>query len=377
MKKLHQLAGTFAMSMCAVANAADTVRVAAVLELSGASSVSGINFKRGVDLAVEQINAQGGVLGKQIDLATLNTGSDVQAAARLATQAVNQKAVAVFGPATSDSVLASMAVIQQAHIVHFIGAEAAAITAQANPYIFRTSFTQATTMPKVASYISRIAKSKSLSIIYADNGFGRGGNALIKEALGRTRTAIVADVAAQPGQADFSVPVRAAIAANPDAIFVYTNENEAAGILVELHRQGWRKPIIGETVLASQKVIDTVGHAADGVIAHVGLTAAAPAAPVQSYRVSYEARYHDVPDHSAMKGYSGVYLWKAAVERAGRFDSSAVAQALHTTKFKTSEYPGVLADVEYDDKGDLNRESYVVEVKNGMQEVVVLLEKAE
>jgi branched-chain amino acid transport system substrate-binding protein len=98
---------------------------------------------------------------------------------------------------------------------------------------------------------------------------------------------------------------------------------------------------------------------------------------VQAYRAAYEARYHGLPDHNAMKGYSGVYLWKAAVERAGRFDSDAVAHTLHATKFKASDAPNILADVEYDNKGDLNRESYVVDIENGRQEVVVVLEKAD
>ena len=74
-----------------------------------------------------------------------------------------------------------------------------------------------------------------------------------------------------------------------------------------------------------------------------------------------------------MKGYSGVYILKAAIEKVGKFDRKAVAAALHGIKISTAAQPGVLMDVEIDNKGDLNRASFMVEVKNGKQEVILEL----
>ena len=78
-------------------------------------------------------------------------------------------------------------------------------------------------------------------------------------------------------------------------------------------------------------------------------------------------------DHNGMKGYSGVYVLKSAIEKVGKLDRKAVAAALHTLKVKAADQPGVLMDVSFDSRGDLDRESFLTEVKNGNQEVVSIL----
>jgi branched-chain amino acid transport system substrate-binding protein len=74
-----------------------------------------------------------------------------------------------------------------------------------------------------------------------------------------------------------------------------------------------------------------------------------------------------------MKGYSGVYTLKAAIDKVGKLDRKAVAVAMHTLKVSTAKEPGVLMDVSFDANGDLDRDSFLVEVKGGKQEVVATL----
>jgi branched-chain amino acid transport system substrate-binding protein len=160
---------------------------------------------------------------------------------------------------------------------------------------------------------------------------------------------------------------------NADAVFVYSNEEESARALRELRKQGWAKPIIGETTLTGQKVIDLAGDAANGAIAHVGLTVDAPIPAIRAFRAKFEKAYGYVSDHNGMKGYSGVYVLKAAIEKVGKPDRKAVAAALHGLKVSTDKYPGILMNVEFDKNGDLDRESFMVEVKNGKQEVIAMV----
>ena len=86
----------------------------------------------------------------------------------------------------------------------------------------------------------------------------------------------MADISTDSGQVDFSAAVLKAKQSNADAVFVYINEEESARALRELRKQGWIKPIIGETTLTGQKVIELAGDAANGAVAHVGLTVDAP-----------------------------------------------------------------------------------------------------
>jgi len=350
--------------------AQETIKIANIVELSGGGASAGTNFKNGVELAVKEINASGGILGKKIQTFTSDTQSNPGVAKGLTQKAVDDGVFAIFGPVFSGSIMVSMAESRKAEIPNFTGGEAASITMQGNPYVFRTSFTQATAMPKVARYISNQAKLKTLAVIYVNNDFGKGGLDMIKKALDKSSTKIVAEISTDSGQVDFSAAVLKAKQSNADGVFAYSNEEESARILRELRKQGWTKPVIGETTLTGQKVIELAGEAANGAVAHVGLTVDAPLPAIRAFKAKFEREYKYISDHNGMKGYSGIYTLKAAIEKVGKLDRKAVAAAMHTLKVSTAKEPGVLMDVAFDANGDLDRESFMVEVKNGQQVVV-------
>ena len=281
-----------------------------------------------------------------------------------------------MGPVFSGSFIVSMAETQRAEIPNFTGGEAANITEKGNPYVFRTSFTQATAMPKLAVYIKNTIKAKSVAILWVNNDFGKGGRDMMTKALEAEGIKVAADISTDPGQVDFSGAVLKAKQSGADALFAYTNEEESARALRELRKQGYDKPIIGETTLTGQKVIELAGDAANGAVAHVGLTADAPQPTIKAFDQKFQAEYKYKSDHNGMKGYSGMYVVKAITEKVGKFDSKAFAVALHGAKISAKEHPGVLLDVTFDKNGDLDRESFLVKVENGKQVVTATLPPA-
>lgn len=254
----------------------DPIKILGLVELSGTGATSGTNFNDGVKLAVKEINAAGGILGRKVDYTANDTQSQPQVAKALAVKAIDDAAYVVMGPVFSGSIMVSMAETRRAEIPNFTGGEAAAVTQQGNPYIFRTSFTQTTAMPKVARYLRDNLKAKTVAMIWVNNDYGKGGRDVFIKAIEAQGIKLVADISTDPGQLDFSGPVLRAKQANAEALFVYSNEEESARALRELRKQGYDKPIVGETVLTSQKVIELAGEAANGAVAHVGLTADAP-----------------------------------------------------------------------------------------------------
>jgi branched-chain amino acid transport system substrate-binding protein len=362
---------TFAAALVAGTTAAQaqTIKLAVIQELSGAGATAGTNAKNGIELAVKEINAAGGILGKKLETMVNDTQSNPGVAKGLATKAVDDDVFAVLGPTFSGSVLVSMAETKRAEIPNFTGGEATTITQQGNPYIFRTSFTQASSMPKVARYIATNLKAKTVAVIFVNNDFGKGGRDAFDKAAEANGLKVLADISTESGQVDFASPVLKAKQSNADVLFVYSNEEESARALKELRKQGWSKPIIGETTLTGQKVIDLAGEAANGAIAHVGLTVDAPNPNMQAFRSKFEKEYKYVSDHNGIKGYTSVYMLKAAIEKVGKLDRVAVAKALHGLTISAAKEPGVLMDVTIDANGDLDRESFIVEVKNGKQEV--------
>jgi len=352
------------------------VPIFGLVELSGTGTTSGTNFDNGIKLAVKEINASGGILGRKIEYTSLDTQSQPQVAKALAQKALDQNAYVIMGPVFSGSILVSMAETRRAEVPNFTGGEAAAITKQGNPYIFRTSFTQDTAMPKVARYLKDTVKAKTVSIIWVNNDFGKGGLDTMKKALDAQGIKVAAEISTDPGQLDFSGAVLKAKQANADAIFVYTNEEESARALRELRKQGYDKPIVGETTLTSQKVIELAGDAANGATAHVGLTADATQAGIKKYNADFQKEFGAKSDHNGLKGYSAMYIVKAVTEKIGKFDQKAFAKAMHGLKLSAKEYPGVLLDVSFDDNGDLDRESFMTTVVNGKQQVTATLPAA-
>ncbi len=352
---------------------AGTVKIVGVVELSGPGATSGTNMDEGARLAVKEINAAGGILGRKIEYTSGDTQSQPQIAKALAQQAVDQDAYVVVGPVFSGSVLVSMLETKRAEVPNFTGGEAAAITQQGNPYIFRTSFTQAAAMPKVVRYMQDKMKVKTLALVWVNNDYGKGGRDTVMKEFDKAGIKVVADISTDQGQVDFSGPVLKAKQANADAAFVYLNEDESARALREFRKQGYDKPLVGETTLVGQKVIELAGDAANGAIAHVGLTADAPLPTVKAFDEKFQKEWKHKSDHNGIKGYTAIYVVKAITEKIGKFDRKAFAAALHGAKISAKDYSGVLMDVTYDQNGDLDRESFMIRVENGKQVVFDVL----
>jgi branched-chain amino acid transport system substrate-binding protein len=368
---LKAVAAAAIFALAGMAHAQQTVKIANIVELSGPGTTAGTVFKNGVELAVKEINDNGGILGKKIESYTVDTQTNPGVAKGLTQKAVDDGVFAIFGPVYSGSIMVSMAESKRGEVPNFTGGEAASITAQGNPYVFRTAFGQSTSFPKLAKFIN--TKAKTLAVIYVNNDFGKGGRDTLSKLLADGQTKIVADISTDAGQVDFSAAVLKAKQTNADAIFAYTNEEESARLLRELKKQGWTKPVIGETTLTGQKVIELAGDAANGAMAHVGLTVDAPNPEMLKFKAKYYQAYGSISDHNGIKGYTGVYVLKAAIEKVGKLDRKAVAQALHGINISAKKHPGVIMDVSFDDKGDLDRESFLIEVKNGRQVVTAVL----
>ena len=375
MKLFKHLVITSLMGFATVASA-QAVKIVGLVELSGTGATSGTNFDNGIKLAVKEINEAGGILGRKIDYASYDTQSNPGVAKGLTDKAVDDGAYVVMGPVFSGSIMVSMASTKKAEIPNFTGGEAAAITQQGNPYVFRTSFTQSTAMPKIANYIRDKVKAKVVDVMFVNNDFGKGGRDLIVKALEARGVKIGENISSEPGQVDFSSVVVKVKQSKSDALFAYTNEEESARLLKELKKQGYNKPVIGETVLTSQKVIELAGDAANGAIAHVGLTADAPQAGVKKFDAAFQKEFKTKSDHNGLKGYIGMYTVKAVTEKLGKFDSKAFAAAMKNVSLSAKTNPGLLLDITYDENGDLDRESYLTKVVNGKQVVSEILPPA-
>src|SRR5437870_10096925 len=228
MKKML-LVAAFATALAGSALAqSGPVNFAFIGELSGAGAVSSTNFRDGALMAIDEINAKGGILGRKIELKQYDTQTNPGTARSQMQKAIDEEPYVILGPIFSGIVKVSMMLAQQAEIPQIMGGEASDLTQQGNDYLFRTSFGQQASMPKIANYIRDAVKAKSVAVVWVNNDFGKGGRDTFTKEMAARDIKVVADVSTESGQADFSADVVKIAAANADAIFVYLNEEESA-----------------------------------------------------------------------------------------------------------------------------------------------------
>lgn len=350
--------------------AADSVLLPCVCELSGAGAVSGTNYRDGARLAAEEINAAGGILGKQIELRDYDTQTDPQTSRALVQKAIDDGAYVIIGTVYSGSTIVNMMVAKQNGVPQMTGSEAPNITMQGNPYIFRTSSSAAKGVPSLTPYFKETLGASKIAVAWVNNEFGKGGHDVFTGQMEGAGVDVVADIPSEQGQADFAADVAKIKDSGAEAAFVYLNEEESARFLREAKKQGLDIPLVGEVTLTGQKVIDLAGDAADGAYAHVGLTTGADVASIQEFREKFKGKYGRDTDHNGIKGYIGIYTVKYVTEMIGSFDQEAFASKMHGLTLDVAEYPGMLLTTSWDDTGELSRESFMTQVVGGKQKVV-------
>ncbi|SPF80920.1 ABC transporter substrate-binding protein [Pseudoprimorskyibacter insulae] len=361
-----------ALSLMAGLASAD-VRIASVAELSGAGAAAGAVWHDGIKMAVEEINAAGGILGEQIDLVEYDSQTDPQNSRAMVQKAIDEEAFVLMGTVYSSSTVVNMLVAMQNGVPQITGSESPTITAKGNPYIFRTAFGAQKGLPKLGSYIKDDLGASKVAVIWANTEFGKGGHDAFENVAASNGIEIVSDIPTEQAQVDFAADVAKLKSSGAEAVFAYMTEEESARFLIEAEKQGLGLPIVGDTVIASQKVIDLAGSAANGVSSHVGLTAEAPIPAIREMAAKFEAKYGYGADHNAIKGYLGAYTVKYVTEAVGSFDRQAFADKMHGLCLDAATHPGILMDACWDDTGELSRESFLVQVVDGKQQITKTL----
>jgi branched-chain amino acid transport system substrate-binding protein len=148
----------------ATAQAQTSLKIANIVELTGPGTTAGTMFRSGVELAIKDINAAGGILGRPIESVTMDTQTNPGIAKGLAMKAIEDGAFAIFGPVYTGSIMVSQAETRKAEMPNFTAAAGASVTLTGNPFIFRTGLTQTNSMPKTARYMAQSLKLKKVAV---------------------------------------------------------------------------------------------------------------------------------------------------------------------------------------------------------------------
>jgi branched-chain amino acid transport system substrate-binding protein len=346
------------------------VKLAIVAEITGGGAAVGAMWRDGINLAVEDINRKGGILGRRLETVVMDTQTDPPTSVAVMRRAFNDQPFVIMGTVYSSSTVANMDIVRQAGIPQITGSESVLLVQKGNPNIFLTAFTQQIGMAKQVRWLLEDLKAEKIALVYVNNAFGRGGREMFLKFVKDRGKSVVADISTEPQQADFTAELTRVRASGATHLMVYNHEEENARMMIQLRKLGMSVEAVGETTLCAQTAIDPGGDAMNGSKCHVGMTAASTVPSMVDMNRRFQEKYGRVPDHNAFKAYIGTHMLKAAVQRVGAFDQAKVRDCLHNNLFTVDEEPGLLMDMYVADTGDTDRGSFIVEVKDRKPQVI-------
>ena len=317
----------------------DTIKIGVNLELSGAVASYGSSEKDGIDLAVEEINAEGGIDGKEIKLVEVDNKSDAAEATSAAIKLTSQDNVtAIIGAATSGNSVAQVQIAADSKtpMISPSGTSPSVTVAEdgsVNEFTFRTSFIDPFQGTVAANFASNELKVKNAAV-FADNAsdYAKGLASSFISDFEAAGGSIVSEESYVAKDTDFRSTLTRIKATNPDFIFIPGYYEEVGLIVKQARELGITVPLMGADGWDSPTLVDLAGADALNntfIINHY--SAEDPDGKAKEFSDKYNEKFGKAPNSFNALGYDTVYLLKDAIERADSTDGTKIKEALEAT----------------------------------------------
>lgn len=348
------------------------LHIGANLELSGAVATYGQSIAEGIDLAVEEINANGGVNGMQIKVTKVDNKSDAAEATNGAIKLTSQdKVVAIIGAATSGNTVAQAQIANDTQTILLTPSGTAPnVTVNEdgslNEYVFRTSYIDPFQGTVAANFaLDELGVKKAA--IYADNAsdYAKGLAAAFKETFEAGGGEIVAEEAYVAKDTDFRSTLTRINSANPEFVFI-PGYYEEVGLIVQQARElGIDVPLMGADGWDSPTLIELAGkEALNNTFITNHYSSDDPDETIQNFVTKFGEKYDgNRPNAFHALGYDSVYLLKDAIERAGSTDPEAIKDAMEATE----NLALVSGTITYDENHNPVKSATILEYVDGEQ----------
>ena len=346
------IAAMVALATCAAVSAfaADPIKIGLSGPFTGGSSPMGVSMRDGVKLAAEEINAKGGVLGRQIQLIERDDQADNTRGIQVTQELINkEKVVAGIGFINSGVSLAAQRFYQEAKIPVMNNVATATIITQQfkapefpDSYVFRTSANdtlQTTMMVDVAVTQRKFTK---VAILADSTNYGQLGREDLEKALAKKGLKAVAVEKYNIKDVDMTAQLLKAKQAGAQVVMTYGIGPELAQIANGMEKLGWKVPLVGSWTLSMANFIDNAGKNGDGAVMPQTFIQDGNTPKRKAFIAAYQKAYkvdRIASPVSAAQGYDSMYILAAAIKQAGTTDGPKVLEALENLKDK---YEGVV-----------------------------------
>jgi len=349
---------------CQPAGGGDKVKIGVFMSMTGDTANFGISSVNGIKMAADEVNAAGGINGKQIDLIIQDDRSDASEAATIVTKFVTQDGVhAILGEVASSRSIAAAPIAQNAKIPMLTPSSTNPEVTKKGDYIFRSCFIDPVQGAAIAQFAARTLNAKRAGIMVdRKNDYSTGLEKFISQTFTKLGGQIVVTQSYQAGDQDFNAQLTSVKGANPEVIFVPGYYGDVALIAKQARDKGITVPFVGGDGWDAKQLYDIGGKAVVGSFFSNHYSPYDTDPQVQKFVNDYKARYSNaIPDALAATAYDAARIMFDAIKRANSLDGKAIRDALAATK----DFPGVTGKVTFNENRDAVKPIVMIEVKDG------------
>jgi len=334
------------------------IKIGAMLPLSGKNALNGQYIQQAIILAQEEINQNGGINGKKLEIIFEDDQGDPNIGATIAQKLINvDKVPLVLGPWSSSVALAVAPMFESSKTIMIAEVITPKLT-NAGDYIFRVQPTGALYMKTLAGEVVNTLRIKKVGIMYIGNDYGASVKDAFVEEFEKNGGTIVDVEQYMDKQTDFRTELTKISQKNPQAILLVSYAQDAGLILKQAKELGINVQFLGVPALENRDLIKIAGEAAEGLIYPYHFDFESPNENVQKFVSNYTAKFGHPPDGFAVLMYDGTYIAAKILEKCGR-DTECMKNALYNNTFK-----GV-TEIKFDSNGDPLIPINLKTIKNG------------
>ena len=322
----------------ALAQGKDKIMVGVVGSLTGAEATFGQSTRRGVELAIEEVNAKGGYKGRMLEAKSYDDQGKPEEAATATTRLIAQDKVAIVLGEVASSRSLAMAPIAEANKIPMI------TPSSTNPrvtkdggkvrnWVFRVCFIDPFQGTVMAKFARETLKLKNVAILRdVGNDYSMGLSDFFTETFTKLGGAIIADESYKAGDQDFKAQLTSIKGKKPEAIYTPGYYTDIGLIARQARELNINQPLLGGDGWDSSKLYEIGGSALEGYYFSNHYSTDDPSPAIQNFIKTYKAKYKETPDAIAALGYDALMIFVDALNRAGKTDGEALRKALAATK---------------------------------------------
>ena len=327
----------------------NVIKIGEIGALSGDLASLGTWDSQGLQMVVDEVNAKGGIHGKKVQIIKLDDQGSPSVAVDDAKKLINEGIVAAIATPESTTTLATLSVFAQAQVPQITAGEDPRLTEQGSKFVFRDDASSGVFNQTLVNYVVKTMGLKKIAVITNTDSFGQGNHTTFLADLKALGITPVADEVVSPTAKDFSAQLTSIKAANPQVLFIGTEEVEMGLIAKQARALGLKSQFIAGQGADTNIYLNTAGASvANGTIFDTTYVSNDATPESKAFAAAYKAKFGQVADSHVAKGYDGAEMLMQAINNAyPNVDGPHIAAALHKLS-----YQGLTGDFKYNDNGE-------------------------